>query len=135
MSDIFISYASDDRPRAETFAHTLEGRGWSIFWDRTIPTGKTWRETIGRELNDARCVIVLWSEASIESKWVQEEADDAKRRRALVPVLIENVQPPIGFRAIQAAHLENWDGTEPTKAFDRLTTPERLREHFCPWPV
>jgi hypothetical protein len=65
----------------------------------------------------------------------QEEADDAKRRRALVPVLIENVQPPIGFRAIQAAHLENWDGTKPTKAFDRLTTPERLREHFCPWPV
>jgi hypothetical protein len=79
MSDIFISYASDDRPRAETFAHTLEGRGWSTFWDRTIPIGKTWRETIGRELNGARCVIVLWSKTSIQSSWVQEEADDAKQ--------------------------------------------------------
>ena len=120
MSDIFISYASNDRPRAETFAHTLEGRGWSTFWDRTIPTGKTWRETIGRELQGARCVIVLWSKNSIESRWVQEEADDAQGRGVLVPILIENVQPPIGFRSIQAAHLENWNGTESTEAFRRL---------------
>src|SRR5690348_7116253 len=122
MSDIFISYASEDRPRAEMLAKALEGRGWSTFWDRTIPIGKTWRETIGRELNSARCVIVLWSKTSIESGWVQEEADDAKRRGVLAPCLIENVQPPIGFRSIQAAHLENWDGTETTQEFDRLVT-------------
>ena len=54
------------------------------------------------------------------SGWVQEEADDAKRRGVLVPILIDNIQPPIGFRSIQAAHLENWDGTEPTQAFRRL---------------
>jgi hypothetical protein len=85
MSDIFISYAHEDRPRAQMLAETLGGHGWSIFWDRTIPTGKTWRETIGRALNDARCVVVLWSKTSIESGWVQEEADDAKRRGVLVP--------------------------------------------------
>jgi hypothetical protein len=122
MSDIFISYAHQDRPRAQTLAQTLEDSGWSTFWDRTIPTGKTWRETIGRELADAHCVIVLWSKASIESEWVQEEGDDAKRRRILVPVLIENVQPPIGFRAIQTADLADWDGKEPTQAFRRLVT-------------
>ena len=120
MSDIFISYASEDRPRAQMLAEGLERYGWSTFWDRTIPIGKTWRETIGKELNDARCVIVLWSKTSIQSGWVQEEADDAKRRGVLVPILIENVQPPIGFRSIQAAHLENWDGTEPPQGFRRL---------------
>ena len=120
MSDIFISYASEDRPRAQMLAEALERYGWSTFWDRTIPIGKTWRETIGKELNDARCVIVLWSKTSIQSGWVQEEADDATRRGVLVPILIENVQPPIGFRSIQAAHLENWDGTEPTQGFRRL---------------
>src|SRR6516225_9116661 len=120
MSHIFISYAREDQPWAEMLAQTLEGRGWSTFWDRTIPIGKTWRETIGSELDRARCVIVLWSKTSIESGWVQEEADDAKRRGVLVPILINNVQPPIGFRSIQAAHLENWDGTEPTQAFRRL---------------
>jgi TPR repeat protein len=120
MSDIFLSYAREDQPWAEMLAQTLEGRGWSTFWDRTIPIGKTWRETIGSELDGARCVIVLWSKTSIESGWVQEEADDAKRRGVLVPVLIDNIQPPIGFRSIQAAHLQNWDGNEPTQAFRRL---------------
>ncbi len=119
-SDIFISYAREDQQRAEMLAQILEGHGWSIFWDRTIPIGKTWRETIGRELNGARCVIVLWSKTSIESDWVQEEADHAKRRGVLVPVLIEDVQLPIGFGSIQAAHLENWDGTQPTQPFRRL---------------
>jgi xanthine dehydrogenase iron-sulfur cluster and FAD-binding subunit A len=41
MSDIFIRYARGDEPRAEMLAKALEWRGWSIFWDRTIPTGKT----------------------------------------------------------------------------------------------
>ncbi|WP_316226671.1 TIR domain-containing protein [Bradyrhizobium sp. SZCCHNS3052] len=120
MSDVFISYANEDRTRAEMLARALEGRGWSIFWDRTIPIGETWRGTIGRELNEARCVVVIWSKASIASGWVQEEADDAKRRGMLVPVLIEGVEPPIGFRSLQAADLSDWNATEPTQAFQRL---------------
>jgi hypothetical protein len=121
MSDVFVSYANEDRAWAQMLARALEGRGWSIFWDRTIPIGKTWRETIGRELNEARCVVVIWSKASIASGWVQEEADDAKQRGILVPVLIEGVEPPIGFRSIQAADLSDWNATEPTQAFLRLT--------------
>jgi hypothetical protein len=120
MSDIFISYGHEDRAKAQMLAQTLEGRGWSTFWDRTIPIGKTWRETIERELNDARCAIVLWSKTSIDSGWVQEEADDAKQRGILVPILVENVRVPIGFRSIQAADLTDWEPTEPTQAFDRL---------------
>jgi hypothetical protein len=120
MSDIFISYNHEDRLRAEMFAKALEGRGWSVFWDRTIPIGKTWRETIGRELSEARCVIVLWSNTSVESEWVREEADDARQRRVLVPVRIDDIQPPMGFRGIQTADLVNWNPSETTPAFDRL---------------
>ena len=53
MSDIFISYANEDRPRAQRLAEALASQDWSIFWDRTIPTGKTWREVIGAELEYA----------------------------------------------------------------------------------
>jgi hypothetical protein len=120
MTDIFISYGHEDRLRAQVLAQTLEGQRWSIFWDRKIPIGKTWSETIGKELGNARCVIVLWSKTSIESSWVQEEADDAKQRGILLPVLIENVRPPFGFRSIQTADLADWDATEPTEAFRRL---------------
>jgi hypothetical protein len=120
MSDIFVSYNHEDQLRAQELAQALGGRGWSIFWDRTIPYGKTWRDTIRRELSEARCVIVLWSKTSVESEWVREEADDARQRRVLVPVLIDNIQPPIGFRGIQTANLANWNPAESAPAFDRL---------------
>jgi TPR repeat protein len=120
MCDVFISYAKEDRPRAEIFARALDAHGWLVFWDRTIRAGGTWRETIGRELQSARCVVVLWSKDSIDSDWVQEEADDAKQRHILVPVLINNYLPPIGFRSVQCADLSDWDGTEETPAFHRL---------------
>jgi hypothetical protein len=122
MSDIFISYEKSDLSQAKTLAQRLTGCGWTVFWDRKIPAGSTWRKTIGKELDAARCVVVLWSNASIDSGWVQEEADDAKRRGILVPVLIENIQPPIGFRSIQAGNLANWDGTESAEAFQTLIT-------------
>ena len=54
MSDIFISYASEDRERIQPLVRALEQAGWSVFWDRTIPAGKTWREVIGGEIRDAR---------------------------------------------------------------------------------
>lgn len=36
MTDIFISYASEDRARAGQFASAFEARGWSVWWDRRI---------------------------------------------------------------------------------------------------
>jgi TIR domain len=121
MSDIFISYSHKDRAWAKLFVHAIERHGWLTFWDRIIPPGKTWRQTIGRELKDARCVIVLWSKTSVESNYVQQEADDANERGILIPVLIEEVTPPFGFRHIQAADLADWKGEEQSEPFQRLT--------------
>lgn len=98
----------------------LEARGWTVFWDRRIPTGSTWRSHIGDALRDARCVIVIWSRHSISSRWVLEEADDAQTRGVLVPVLLDPVSPPIGFRSIQAADLTQWPSTRESEALDRL---------------
>lgn len=120
MSDIFISYARDDIEKAQQLAGALEGQGWSVFWDRTIPPGESWRSYIGNALEKAGCVIVTWSTESIDSGWVQEEADDAQRRGVLVPVLTESVTPPIGFRAIQAADLIGWDGDSTAESFLKL---------------
>ena len=122
MSDIFISYASEDRGRAQMLAQTFEEEGWSTFWDRTIPVGMTWRQVIGKELTEARCLVVLWSRASIDSTWVQEEADEGQRREILIPILIEDVLPPIGFRSVQAGDLSDWDGTKATPVFQRLVS-------------
>ena len=110
MADIFISYANEDRATARDLAAALENSGWSVFWDRTIPAGQTWHSVISVAIEEARCILVLWSAASIGSAWVVEEADDGRGRGILIPVLIEAVRPPMGFRQIQAANLTVWDG-------------------------
>jgi len=108
MADIFVSYASADRDRAKAFAEALATRGWSVWWDRTIPPGRQFDEVIEEELAAAGCVIVLWSKASVASSWVKTEAADARDRRILVPVLIEDVRIPLEFRRLQAADLTQW---------------------------
>lgn len=121
MSDIFISYASADRSRVEPLVDALRGLGWSVWWDRTIPAGKTWDQVIEAALTDARCVIVLWSHASVRSDWVRTEAEEGKRRGILIPAMIEDVNIPLAFKRIQAANLINWSGTLPSTDFDEFS--------------
>ncbi|MBV8275833.1 MAG: toll/interleukin-1 receptor domain-containing protein, partial [Verrucomicrobia bacterium] len=118
MSDIFISYARSDRPRAKALAEALEGKGWSTWWDRKIPLGKNWGEVIEEQLDAAGCVVVFWSKESVASEWVKTEAREAKQRQILVPVLIENVKPPLEFRHLQTANLVEWDPTANAPEFD-----------------
>ena len=110
MSDIFVSYASADRDRARAVAQALTEQGWSVWWDRKIPPGKQFDEVIEEALDSARCVVVLWSKASVASQWVKTEAAEAMRRKILVPVLIEDVKIPLEFRRLQAADLSTWTG-------------------------
>lgn len=120
MSDIFISYASEERHRVLPLINALEITGWSVFWDRTIPAGKTWRQVVGTEIRTCRSVVVAWTTNSITSEWVLEEAETGKRRQILIPVLLDDVEPPFGFGTIQAANLTAWDGACSSPAFTRL---------------
>ena len=109
MADIFISYARVDRSRAETLAAALEQAGWSVWWDREIPPGRSFDEVIEEALSQARCVIVIWSEASVRSEWVKTEAAEAAARRILVPILADGSRIPLEFRRLQAAVIDQWD--------------------------
>jgi TIR domain len=109
MADVFISYAREDRHRAERLAHALEAAGCSVWWDREILPGHDFTAVIAAELAAARAVIVIWSAASIASRWVRDEAAEGLERNALVPVLFDGVEPPMGFRSIHAADLAGWE--------------------------
>ncbi len=125
MADIFMSYAREDEAKIKALVAALEAEGWSVFWDRRIPTGETWRDFIGSALESARCVIVAWSRHSIDSQWVAEEADDGKARQILLPILLDRIQPPRGFREIQAADLSSWQPGQASENFGSLVTDLR----------
>ena|SRR5262245_35285569 len=108
MTDIFLSYASADRERIRPLVSVLEQQGWSVWWDRKIPPGKTYDQVIEQALEGARCIVVVWSQTSVQSEWVKVEADEGMNRNALVPVLIEEAKIPLAFRRIQAARLIDW---------------------------
>lgn len=111
MADIFLSYNEKDRERVRSLAQTLETAGWSVWWDRRVPAGVTWRNLLEQELQDMRCMLVLWSNNSIHSEWVCEEATEGRLLGRLIPVFIDRVRPPAGFREVQAADLVGWDGS------------------------
>jgi formylglycine-generating enzyme required for sulfatase activity len=127
MADVFVSYAREDLERVRPIVGAIEDAGYSVFWDRRIPSGMTWRGYIGKALDEAKCVVVVWSKHSVESDWVMEEADEGRQRRILIPITIEDVVPPLGFRSIQHEDLSEWDGdAEHRRVNGMLASIERL---------
>lgn len=106
MPDIFLSYGHSDVVTARRFAEGLERAGFSVWWDATLHSGDSFDAAIEAALRGARAVVVLWSAASVESRWVRAEATLADRRNTLVPVMIESCERPImKSKAIVAAIL------------------------------
>jgi hypothetical protein len=128
MANIFLSYAREDIERARSIASALESQGWSVFWDRHIPHGQDFNSYIQSQLDEARCIIVLWSKAAVASQFVRDEASEGLGGR-LVPLLLEKVRPPLGFRQLQTADLTEWDGTASHEDFVRLIASIRA---ICP---
>ena len=120
MADVFISYAREDKDKARMLANALEDQGWSVWWDPQIPAGREFDDVIEEALDAAKCVVVLWSNRSIVSRWVKTEAGEGLDRDILVPVLIEDIKPPLAFRRVHAADLTVWSGDSSYIAFLRL---------------
>ncbi len=112
MTDVFISYKAEDRRRVQPLVQALQADGLSVWWDEHIGAGDAWRETIEKQLDTARCVLVAWSKRSVgpEGRFVRDEASRAQLRGVYVPVLIDPVKPPLGFGESQATSLRGWRG-------------------------
>jgi hypothetical protein len=120
MADIFISYAREDREWVEKLANALTGEGYTVWWDWDLLVGKRYRETIETELQVCKATVVVWSQHSIRSDFVRDEAEEGQQRNILVPLLKENVRPPAGFRQLQTADLTQWTGLPDHVEFRRM---------------
>jgi hypothetical protein len=131
---IFLSYAREDRERAEKFARIFVAQGWDVWWDRELISGQVFDSEIALHLAQAECVVVLWSSSSVQKRWVRDEAEDGASRGILVPVLIDDVKIPLGFRRFHTETLADWDGQGDHPTLSRLLTAIARRLHNGPSP-
>ncbi len=128
MTDIFLSYSRDDRPRIEPLVETLTREGFDVWWDTRISSGTEFSKEIEQVLNQAKVVIVAWSASSVKSLWVADEASVGLQKGNLIPVCIDNVEPRLGFRQIQTINLS--DRLPPRASTDISELLEALRSRL-----
>lgn len=119
-SDIFISYSREDRDFAGVLAERFRSRGWSVWWDHQMLPGEDFTSRLQNQLDAARCVVVVWSAHSVSSKYVRDEASEGLQGNRLVPVRIDDVRPPIGFRNVHTADLIDWRSSSTSNEFAML---------------
>lgn len=118
--DVFVSYSSLDRERALLLVEAMESEGLTVWWDRELLPGESFRDKIKRQLDACQCVVVLWSENSILSEFVIDEVSNAHEEDRLVPVFIDEVKPPMGFGSTQAGNLIHWNGSREDPDFKKV---------------
>jgi TIR domain len=115
---VFISYAHADRERVEPLVNALVAR-FNVWWDRDIEIGQTWRQSLVEKLAAARCVVVVWTVASVNRDFIWSEVERAKDRGILLPVKLDRQATiPLGFDQLQ--HLDLTDWTPSMRSMGRL---------------
>lgn len=121
MASVFLSYAREDTSRLRPLASALERAGHTVWWDEHIPGGDQFADAIERALESADAVVVAWTEASVRSAWVRDEAASGRDSGRLVPVTFDGCMPPIGFRQYQTIDLSREKGRPSAKTLAQLT--------------
>jgi TIR domain-containing protein len=127
---IFLSYSRDDRENVVRIRQFLLDHGLPVWWDYDIPAGEEWRSEISRKVEEAACVLTLWTETSIDSFGVREEAQRAQLARKLVHARLEPVRLPYGFGETQYIDLDDWGGSEAHLGMRKLI--QALRDKLYP---
>lgn len=117
---VFFSYSRMDQKRALPIIRALEAAGIRVWWDGLLEGGDTFLPTTEAALESATAVIVLWSTNSVSSHWVRDEATRGRDRRCLVPLSLDDTQPPLGFRQFQVIDVSKWRGKPDTPEMDRI---------------
>ncbi|WP_310293763.1 toll/interleukin-1 receptor domain-containing protein [Rhizobium sp. BE258] len=96
-----MSYARKDIKSASAIRQQLLKNNINCWWDQDISAGNQWRSEIERRLHDSMAVVVLWSENSVKSPAVIEEASRAQAAGKLIQIRVDKISLPYGFAETQ----------------------------------
>ena len=120
MASLFLSYAREDIGRVRPLATALEREGHHVWWDRYISGGQEFAGAIEEALASADVVVACWSQSSVRSGWVRDEAAAGRDNGRLVPVTLDGCPPPLGFRQYHTIDLSGWNGRPRSSALQPL---------------
>lgn len=91
MSDVFISYAEEDRAVAARIASALEDEGYGVwYYERDALPGTSYLIQIGQAIDSCKAIVLLISPDSIASHQVTTEVIRGhEAAKPFVPVLID----------------------------------------------
>ncbi len=124
MADIFISYSSKDREKAEQLAELLGSAGLSVWIDKHgIEAATSWSGEITQAITDCKVFVILLSPNSITSHNVSKEVSLAsERKKKILPIDLIPVELPndlaYHLAGIQRTPLANIDSI--IRAIERL---------------
>jgi hypothetical protein len=105
--DVFVSYDHNDRERVRPLVERLKADKLTLWWDLEINIGSRWRDVIADRLAHAKSVCVFWTNNSTKNPNVCAEAQRALNRGVLIPVLLDDTEPPLFFGEYQFVSLTN----------------------------
>ena len=124
---VFVSYSRTDLESARPVIALLEGAGYEVWWDGRLEGGENYLATTENALETNDCVVVLWSQTSVGSHWVRDEAQRGRERGCLVPLSLDGTMAPLGFRQFQLLDISGWNGAPGDPLAGRILAAVRQR--------
>ena len=118
MADVFVSYKRDQRAEIEVIAARLRDLGLSVWFDAGLTAGETFSDEIDREARNAKVILVCWSPAARDSRWVKAEGMIGFEHDKLATYYVavpDKFSPPAPFNATHAEDLGS------------ITAPRRMK--------
>lgn len=132
---VFLSYSRADLDRSRPVIALLEAAGFDVWWDGRLEGGENYLATTETALESADCVVVLWSQVSVASHWVRDEAQRGRERGCLVPLSLDGTIAPLGFRQFQLLDIANWSGDPAAEEANRILAAVRSRAGDAAQPL
>ncbi len=119
MAGVFLSYARFDSELSERIIAGLRSLDVECWWDRDMP-GVDWPREIERQIDTMSALVVVWTAASKDSKYVRAEAIPAFDREKLINIMVGVHEPPLPFNLYNGFQLDGWTGREPHENWTRF---------------
>lgn len=119
---VFVSYSRKDEAIAHLLSYILSNKGVMVLIDRKLETGEHFDEQLQRFIKEADIILLLVTENSQKSAWVQQELGFAiARSKKIWPIVLERDLELTGMiSGVQHHVLFDW--SEPQDAIERLVS-------------